>query len=174
MPNLLLITFYHLFAEELRLESPTYVRLIEDKDHLSLMTIWQRAVLCASVLSSPIYREERLEYSTKWISDHANDLIFVEELLPFTYSNQKGKKSALICDCIICKGFTNGDYEKSESTDLCITRSYDNHSSLYVIKLHRNFNFLDKYFRRMAILTNARELFKNYNEKKSFELSIDD
>lgn len=167
------LLFAIFLAETLRDESPAYVSLIEARDDLSSMTMWQRAVLCASLLSSPIYRAERLEYSSKRSLNPTSDFVYSEEPLSFSYHNEKGKKS-LILDCFICKGFANGDDIKSKSTNLYITRSYDDQSSVYLLKSNVESVYLDKYFKKISVLTIAKNLFKNYSERTSLEFHYDD
>lgn len=162
-----------MFAEALKNESSAYVHLIEEKDDLLALTKWNRAVLCTSILSSPIFRKKRLEYSTKWILDHINAFKYEDKAVTFQFTNHDEEiMSTFMYNCIICKGFADGDDEKSQSTDLCITRSYDNRGSVYIIKLSNEIDTLDKYeyFEKVAVLMNVQKtvandsLFKNYNE----------
>ncbi|KAK7597813.1 hypothetical protein V9T40_010038 [Parthenolecanium corni] len=147
-------------------ESPEYIHLIETKDDVSELSNMLQLHLCASILSSPTYRIDRLEYSSDWVNNEDN-LVVAEK--PLTFKNEKYEKASgnTIARCIICKGFENADDEDSNTTNLCLTRSYNDKKSIYVSKEEDRSYILSKYFINVPTLMKAYESYENTRVSKN-------
>lgn len=144
------------FIEALQNESPNYVELIRKRDNLSSLPKWKKLFLCASILSSPTYRIDRLEFSLDWANEIDDDSLRYQET-NVKFKNQRSDHENLTADCMICKGFTNAAGKKKKSTVLYLTRSHDSKNSLYVLKEEAEGPFLSKYFRYIPLLKNEME-----------------
>lgn len=147
------LTFF--FAGVIERESPAYNRLIQTKFGLSEMLKWQQYVLCESVVSSPIYRQEGYELITKPPIVHPQSLIPTRK--PLAFRHREYTHENLIFECIICK-VTRLIKNIKMITNLYVTQSYDNEESVYVLKVEKDGIILDKYFSRVPVLMNVHDI----------------
>lgn len=138
------------FSEALSDESQEYVDQIKNQDLLSTLSDEQKYILCASILSSPIYRSERLEFSMKWKEENKETMEYVSKYLSFKNPNYPEK--SLKADCILCKAFKNGGRRNYYPKNLYLTSSFDDEHSVIVLKEEDNRSYVDKHFKNIPIL----------------------
>lgn len=151
-PIFLLLIEYFTVSDELRRESPEYVRTIENQGLSSLSTD-EKLLLCASILSSPAFRYEQLEFSLDWIHDTRKNFDLNTKLVSFTSEGYKEKVQPT--RCVLCKAFENGTKADSKSTNLYLTDAQDDKHSILVLKEETDGIFVYKYFKNNAILMTA-------------------
>lgn len=124
-------------------------------------------MLCGSILSSPIYRDvvlsSRLEMSKTWAKTSKLSLNYRQKKVSFS---KKYFQNNIISDCIYCRGYEefHQDNTNEEWTDLCLTRSFDDKFSLYVLEAYeRGSYYVTKYFRKVPALINAQEIITHGN-----------
>lgn len=144
----------HHFSATLREESREYAELIERRDNLSTLSKNQKLNVCACILSSPVYKQDRLEYSVDWINEINKDVVLDYKEVHIFFD---GLKEKLKTESILCKAFENGEDPKSESTNMYLTRSYANGYSVIVLKEKNGGIFVDKYFKNIAELITVQE-----------------
>lgn len=150
----------------LREESPEYVDQITLRVDLLNLTRLQKFILCASILSSPVYRKERLEFSYDWMDATSDTLEYVTKDLSFTSTLHP--KYKLTANCIPCQAFKDGTDLTSKTETLYITPTYDDQYSVVVLKEKDGAFYVDKSFRNIAILITLFEkmdydkLFSNF------------
>lgn len=107
--------------------------------------------LCASTLSSPIYRKDRLEFSLDWMYEtiDSGSTLDYEEEVSFKSNPAENK---IKTDCILCVASEDATSENSKSIPLFLTRSYNDEYSVVVLKPERGRIFVDKYFKNIPIL----------------------
>lgn len=156
-----------LFTETLRSESAGYIELVEKKDDISALTRWKKFILCASILSSPIYRDmfgsTRLEISKKWMVRSKSTLQYGRRNVFF--SSEDFKEKLMNDDCMRCRGFEHfSHYDHQLWTNLCITRSFEDKNSVYVFQsADDDMLLVSKYFKNISVLINAQEKIADKN-----------
>lgn len=130
---------------DLRQESPEYVDLIEQRADLLVLSKFQKFILCALILSSPVYRKERLKFSLDgWITlGHVTKELSLERMVH--------PKEPVKVECILCKAL-KGTEQYSYSVNMYLTHTYDDKYSVIVLKEHNRRVYVDKYFKNIALL----------------------
>lgn len=129
------LNLFH-FPVTLREESPKYIEVIEKRDNLSNSSNLKKMVLCASILSTRTYRAENLEWSLYWSLDRLKEFAKTEKNIDYERKTvrfktiSKASKEEIEADCILCQAFKDGTLEDSPTTNLYLTRTYENGDSL--------------------------------------------
>lgn len=152
-----------LFAGALEKESAEYIELVEKKDNLFSLTKWQKIMLCSTILTTPVYRNDRLEHTAHWIDHDESNLEYEKKKLLFKSTDAaKYAKEDFYADVFHCKGYINAkDSDSSASTDLYATRTYDDKDSIIVSEEDNDgrIYLVGKYFKHVPVLMNAHEPF---------------
>lgn len=144
------------------------MKFIEKRDALSSLSVFRKLALCASILTSPIYRVDRLEFSLEWMEQNRYEMALGFETNELTFTESVSEN--LPFKGFICKGVVNTDTRDSDSTSLFITQAYDDKDSVYVVEHKDEYFILSKYFRNIPLLINHNErldeglLYANYDE----------
>lgn len=160
-----------MFTDALEAESPEYLKLVARKNDLLALTEFQRQLSCASVLSSPIYRKENRLHFTKDLIDIDKAALKFNEVKerPLSFINEKFISKNLKATCIPCYGSEETPTDSSDITALCLTQSYNDRDSLYVIQKDDTDErwYLNNYFEKNPVLKNVHETIA---EGKIFEI----
>lgn len=149
-------------------ESSEYVAEIEKRGILTILSDKQKQILCASVISSPVYRKDRLEFIVTWLGESQYSADFKIEKKFVSYKNPDNTVGKLPVNCYLCKAIENEGKSNSKTRNLYLTSSYDDGFSIIVLKENEDGIFVDKYFKNIALIIAAREnmnyhhLFLNY------------
>lgn len=135
-------------------ESPAYYTLIQKRYDLLDLWKWQRYVLCESIVSTPIYHQEGVEFITDFTVFNPGNLSPTRKPLHFRTGEYSDEK--LTFECFICKVKRLIKKEKKQ-TNLYVTQSYDNKNSIYVLKAEEDGIILDKYFLNVPELMNVHD-----------------
>lgn len=156
------------FSDALREESSDYVEEIEKRDILAILSEKQKQILCASVISSPAYRKDRLELFVTWLDESQTQKDFKIEKQFLSFRKPDNTVGKLPVSCLRCKASENGDESNSKMTNLYLTSSYDDGYSIIAMKENKDGISVDKHFKNIALFIAAREdmnydhLFLNY------------
>lgn len=115
-------------------------------------------------MSSPIYREERLEYSLKWAETENNPAV---EAIPLAFKNSEFLGN-MESPSIICKGYEDADDKNSHSINLYLSPTYDNKESVYVAKEKDGGPFLSRYFTKVPILIHFPENIQRIHLSRNY------
>ncbi|KAK7597805.1 hypothetical protein V9T40_010030 [Parthenolecanium corni] len=147
-------------------ESQEYVDQIKNRELLSTLSREQKFILCASILSSRVYRVEHLEFSTRWMDEGRDTLEY--ESINVSFKTPAYTATTMTADCILCRAFKLGGKFTSKPQKLYLTLSYDNENSLIVLKKENTKFYLHKRFKNIPILMTLQTkidydtLFLNY------------
>lgn len=152
------------FPEILSEESPEYMNQIKNREALSALSEEHEYILCASILSSAVYRDERLEFSHRWMDSNKDPLNVSKNI---SFKNSIYAEEKLEADCILCRAFKYGGTRSSEPQNLYLTSNYDNENSLIVLKEEGDHVYVDKHFKNIPLLITGKkmehdQLFLNY------------
>lgn len=132
-----------------------YVQLIETKDDLSELSVFQKFLLCASIIETPSYQKKGLKFDVDTTSYDKDSFKYVEKPLSFMNGKYAGKK--LPTNCITCEAYLYGENKERVLMNLFLTRSYsDKHSVITLIGENEEF-YLDKSFKNISLLINAHD-----------------
>lgn len=161
------------FSEVLSTESPKYILQIENQDNLARLSKKERLILCASILSSFVYQQDNLEVSLEWIRrTYRNEGAVNFEEKTISFKSAGNTDVTMKTECFLCKGFKNGENINSESTNLYVTRTYEDGYSAMVLKEQINGTISpDKYFKNIALLITAQK--KIYYDELSLNFPIE-
>lgn len=123
------------------------------------MSIWQNFLLCSSIISSPIYENDRSNFSFDWTSFKKNAVqenTIKHENKLLTFKNEEHFAEEWISDYVYCKSSIQEDLDPlTTKKNLLITRSYDDNFSIYVSTEENGITVLSGYFKNVHILMNA-------------------
>lgn len=149
------------FSGALRDESPKYVQMIEERDNISELSIWQKYLLCTNIVLSPNYEENRRKFRLNWIKYNrmAETNIHLYRRKCLSFVNDEYNKESWCAECLYCNSQQKDP--PAHPTNLILTRAYNDKHSLYVLVEKDGKIHLKDYAKNVAILMNARVPFTN-------------
>lgn len=140
------------------------MKLIEEQDDLSQLTVWQKYLLCSSIIWSPAHEKDRREFRLYWghykkNAETGNHQYKKKELKIATDDH---KEENLLADCLYCTASAKAVSQPSDRTkNLLVTRAYNDKNSFYILIEERGVVRLKEYIKNSPILMNARVPFTN-------------
>lgn len=152
------------FAGALGKESRIYEYMIEDKDDLSALSIWQKFLLCSSIILSPTHENDRHKFSLSWINydKYLKEGIHRYETKLLTFDNNSYEEENWLADCLYCTPPAEAaDDPNTIKRNLLVTRAYNDKHSLYVLQEEQRVIRFKDYVEKVPILMNYRVPFTN-------------
>lgn len=142
----LFVVFFVLFfnfPENLRMESPDYVKLIETRSDISSLLVPQKLKLCTSVFQSPYY-----EWRQVTSKNNGSLIKVVHKRVPLIFKKIELIFKRFDVNVTICEVTLQDD----QSRIFGLIQSYNNDNSLIVVAGTSNEVYLDVYVKNIPSL----------------------